>query len=153
MSNKSKRHRQGKPTEAKQKPAETHMHKFETRINRSIEVDPSQDSNKLHATERQEDTAKKREEHSVATRSLRIATFALVVSTLYFIATCLIYWQTKKAADAAKSAAETAHQALTDTRTNFIVEQRPIMWLSNEIGFPKLIASPSDPTLGQFLWS
>lgn len=73
----------------------------------------------------------------------------LVVAISSIVAT--VY--AKRSADAAKSAAITAHQALNDSKSNFIAEQRPILWLTDDIGAPQVFKNPHDPTSGQLLWT
>jgi len=67
--------------------------------------------------------------------------------------TIAIYSANKKSADAAESAATTASNALSDARKNFLAEQRPILWLTNDIGEPKVFTNPKDPSEGQILWT
>jgi hypothetical protein len=84
-------------------------------------------------------------------KRLEIAAFFVIL--IYTIFTALMYCANKKAADAAASAAGTAEQALQDARKNFLVEQRPIIWLTNDIGEPRIFVNPTDPSSGQILWA
>jgi hypothetical protein len=56
----------------------------------------------------------------------------------------------RKSADAAAKSARAAETALQLTKQ----EQRPIIWLTNDVGTPDFILDkpPSDPTAGQILW-
>ena len=99
-----------------------------------------------HNTERKEDNA-----HEKKKSRAEIAT--LVVVAIY---AGLTWWQgcsTKKAADAAQTAASTAKQALIDSRVNFAADQRPILWLTNQLGEPTPFNNPKDSTNGQIIWT
>jgi hypothetical protein len=54
-----------------------------------------------------------------------IGKWTLVVLAIYTAFTALMYFATKKAADAAKSAAATASATLTDSQKSFVINERP----------------------------
>jgi hypothetical protein len=60
---------------------------------------------------------------------------------------------TREAARAAVKSASTAEDALKNARENFRSEQRPIIWLTNDLGAPVFVPNPkkTDNT-GQIVW-
>jgi len=88
---------------------------------------------------------------SRATVWLVMATFALAaIALVQAVILSTTDSSTRKAADAAVKSAAAAEVALQLTQQ----EQRPIVWLTNDLGAPHLIMSklPSDPTTGQIVW-
>jgi hypothetical protein len=57
------------------------------------------------------------------------------------------YPEIKKSADAAKSAAETANTTLKSNQDQFRIEERPIIWATNNLGSPVFVRS------GQVVWT
>jgi len=49
---------------------------------------------------------------------------------------------TRESARAAIKSASTAEDALKNARENFRVEQRPIIWLTNDLGVPQFMPNP-----------
>jgi hypothetical protein len=60
---------------------------------------------------------------------------------------------TRKAAEAAVNSATTAEIAVKAARENFRMEQRPVVWLTNELGTPQFVPNTkkTDNT-GQIVW-
>jgi hypothetical protein len=58
-----------------------------------------------------------------------------------------------KSADAAVKSADTANAALNAARENFQIEQRPVVWLTNDLGAPQFIHAPNDTGVGQIAWA
>src|SRR5208337_2821354 len=87
-------------------------------IRGSVEINRSPSLEKQHQAERFEDSARENKKDLIE----RIMLVAVVV---YAFLTLLIYCASKKAADAATSAASTASQSLTDSRQSFRLENRP----------------------------
>jgi hypothetical protein len=89
------------------------------------------------------------------------ATVLLAVATLILAAIAgLQAWilattdaSTREAARAAVKSATTAEDALKSARENFRAEQRPIIWLTNDLGAPQFVPNPkkADGT-GQIVW-
>jgi hypothetical protein len=77
----------------------------------------------------------------------------LLCLLIYTFFTIRMYHATKQAADAATTAANTAQNGLEDARKNFIADQRPIIWLTNDVGEPKVIVTPQNPGMVQLLWT
>ncbi len=127
MSKKSKRKRKSDPSKAQQEIGDKNMQNTDSivKVHGAVEVHPSQDSKTLHNTEREEDTRQKGKEYSLSRRTFRVAVAALTISTVYSVLTLLIFFQSKKAAEAAKSAAETADKSLKDSQRAFEVQNRP----------------------------
>jgi hypothetical protein len=87
-----------------------------------------------------------------ATVWLVIATFSLAaIAVVQAVILSTTDSSTRKAADAAIKSATAAETALQLTRQ----EQRPIVWLTNDLGGPHLIMDmlPLDPTAGQIVWT
>jgi hypothetical protein len=89
-----------------------------------------------------------------ATVLLAVATFILAVIAgiqAYILATTDA--STREAAGAAVKSASTAEDALKTARENFRSEQRPIVWLTNDLGAPVFVPNPkkADNT-GQIVW-
>jgi hypothetical protein len=85
---------------------------------------------------------------------LAVATFILAVIAgiqAYILATTDA--STREAAGAAVKSASTAEDALKTARENFRSEQRPIVWLTNDLGAPVFVPDPkkADNT-GQIVW-
>ena len=59
---------------------------------------------------------------------------------------------TREAAHAAVKSATTAQTALETARDNFRIEQRPIIWLTNDLGSPQYINLTKQPASGQIVW-
>ncbi len=127
MSKKSKRKRKSDPSKAQQEIGDKNMQNTDSivKVHGAVEVHPSQDSKTLHNTEREEDTRQKGKEYSLSRRTFRVAVAALTISTVYSVLTLLIFFQSKKADEAAKSAAETADKSLKDSQRAFEVQNRP----------------------------
>jgi hypothetical protein len=88
-----------------------------------------------------------------ATVWLVIATFllaAIAAGQALILATTDV--STRKAADAAVKSATTAETALNTARENFRAEQRPIIWLTNNLGSPQYINLTNNPGGGQIAW-
>jgi hypothetical protein len=84
---------------------------------------------------------------------LVIATFllaAIAAGQAWILATTDV--STRKAADAAVKSATTAETALNTARENFRAEQRPIIWLTNNLGSPQYVNLTNNPGGGQITW-
>jgi hypothetical protein len=80
-------------------------------------------------------------------KEIREPKFALecagfIVLFVYAIYTVRMYYANQTSADAAKRAADLA-----------VRSQRPIMWLSNDNGAPKIFQNPRNAKEGQILWT
>ena len=71
--------------------------------------------------------------------------FGLFVLIVYTIFTGLMYFSNKKAADAAKSAADTAHDTLTESHKSFVIDQRPYLVVSESPAFINLPLAANKP--------
>src|SRR5437763_17114117 len=80
----------------------------EVKVRGAIEVHPSASSIDLHNSERWEETAQRKLEYGLSKRTHSLAQVSLLFSILYFFVTGLIFWQTKKAADAAHGSVQVA---------------------------------------------
>jgi hypothetical protein len=88
-----------------------------------------------------------------ATVWLVIATFllaAIAAGQAWILATTDV--STRKAADAAVKSATTLETALQTGRENFRAEQRPIIWLTNNLGSPQYVNLTNNPGGGQIAW-
>jgi len=88
-----------------------------------------------------------------ATVWLVIATFllaAIAAGQAWILATTDV--STRKAADAAVKSATTLETALQTARENFRAEQRPIIWLTNNLGSPQYVNPTNNPGGGQIAW-
>jgi hypothetical protein len=88
-----------------------------------------------------------------ATVLLAIATALLAAIALgqaWILATTDV--STRKAADAAIESATTLETALQTARENFRAEQRPIIWLTNNLGSPQYVNRTNKPDDGQIAW-
>ena len=89
---------------------------------------------------------------AAATVVLAAATFVLaIMAGIQALILATTDASTRQAAAAAVKSAKAAETALQLTKQ----EQRPIIWLTNNLGAPKFILDkpPSDPTAGQILWA
>ena len=59
----------------------------------------------------------------------------------------------KQAADAAQSSARTASDILINAQKQFQVEQRPIIWLTNELDTPEFVVNSKAAGTGQIVWN
>ncbi len=112
MSKNSKRKGTHDPSSAQQEVGKKDLQNTDVKVHGAVEVYPSQDSKTLHNAEREEDTRQKGKEYYLSRWTFKVAVAALAISTIYSVFTLLIFFQTKKAANAAKSAAETAAKQL-----------------------------------------
>ena len=58
----------------------------------------------------------------------------------------------KQAADAAKDSADLAGQSFKFNVDEFHAEQRPILWLTDDVGSPAFVPNPLLPNSGQVTW-
>jgi hypothetical protein len=135
------------------KPSEKRSISGEVKVHGGIQVFEAESAVQKHDAEREKDNAYKHATQTHENASLLISRITLFVTTLYFAVTCLIFYQSKRSADAAKSAAETANATLNQARQQFLLEQRPILWLTNDLGIPEFILTRPDIGTGQIVWN
>lgn len=108
------------------KPSEERSVSGEVKVHGGIQIFETDSAIEQHKSERKEDETYKSATKTFEKSSLLATRVGLIISALYFIATSFIFFQSKKAADAAKSAAGTANRQLTDSeaiqRAQLVIE-------------------------------
>ncbi len=101
-----------KPPEEHHKQSEKRLVSGEIKIHGAIQVFDTPDEIEQHKTERAEDNSYKDSTKNFEKSYLNLMKVTALISFLYLTATILIFLQSKRAADAAKQAANTAQQQL-----------------------------------------
>lgn len=79
------------------------------------------------------------------------STVAVVISVIALLAVGLQTCQNKREADAAIDAAKAAQEAVRQSRENFQQDQRPYVWLTNDLGKPEFVQRAGTQS-GQAIW-
>lgn len=96
------------------KPSEERSISGEVKVHGGVQVFSTESAINQHNAEREQDNAYKEHTRTHEKRSIVLSRFTLIVTAAYFVVTGLIFCQSKRSADAAKSAAATANKNLTD---------------------------------------
>jgi hypothetical protein len=110
------------------KPNEERTVSGDIEVRGAIQIFETNSAIDKHNAEREEDNAYKDSTRAYERTNLTFTRLTLIVSSLYFIATVFIFLQSKRSANAAKSAADTASHALTLSKDQFRIEERPYIW-------------------------
>jgi hypothetical protein len=110
----------------------------EVKVRGAIEVHPSPSSVDLHHAERKIDEDQKEKENSFAKNAHNLAKYALLASVIYSFLTLLIFWQAKKAADAARDSVRIAD-------TSMKISQRAYVTIGRKDGVVADFIIPKDP--------
>jgi hypothetical protein len=108
-----------------QNPGEKRTVSGEVKVHGGLQVFESESAIEQRKAERKDGNAYKDATKGYENSSLVTFRITLVVTTLYFAVTCLIFWQSKRSADAAKNSVRIADATLKSSQQSFETDQRP----------------------------
>jgi hypothetical protein len=86
-------------------------------------------------------------------KRFRVEKITLVVLSVYAGIAAVQAYLMYRATTATESAAKVASDTLTNSRKQFLTEERPIVWITNELGSPVFVPNRVQKETGQIVWT
>jgi hypothetical protein len=122
-----------RPSEEHHKPSEERSVTGDIKVHGAVQVFEAQEAIEQHNAERKEDNTYKAASKDFEKSYLVVSRGALIITAVYLAVTSFIFWESKRSADAAESAAKTAELSLK-------IGERPYLWA------PAMIPQSSFPS-------